>query len=68
MKTETDVKMAGMRALTAALGAVDAEYFVSLVQRERFDYTDWRKEGLPDGPVQALHDAAAVAWSGAPGA
>jgi len=62
MKAETEIKVAGMRALTAALGAVDAEHFVMLLQRERFGYTAWRKEGLPETTVLDLHEAAARAW------
>ena len=62
MKAEAEVKSAGMRALMVALGAVEAEYFVTLVQRERFDYTAWRQKGLPDLSVTDLHEAAENAW------
>lgn len=63
MKTETEVKTAGMRALIAALGEVEAEHFVALVQRERFDYTAWRKDGLPEMSLTQLHQAAAAKWN-----
>jgi hypothetical protein len=33
----------GMKALISSLGNVDAEKFISLVLREPFDYTKWRK-------------------------
>lgn len=33
----------GMKCLTEHLGIVDAEYFISAVKRENFDYTEWRK-------------------------
>lgn len=33
----------GMKCLTEHLGVVDAEYFISAVKRENFDYTEWRK-------------------------
>ncbi len=62
MKTETEVKSAGMRALIAALGEVEAEHFVALVQRERFDYTAWRRDGLPETALPQLHQTAAAAW------
>lgn len=39
MKTEAEIRTAGMCALTEALGAVDAERFVALMNRERFDET-----------------------------
>ena len=62
MKTETEVNSAGMRALIAALCEVDAEHFVALVQRERFDYTAWRRDGLPDTSLEQLHQAATAGW------
>ncbi len=37
-----------MRALIDALGLVKAERFVVAINRERFDYTTWRQQGLPD--------------------
>ena len=43
MKTDTEVRLDGIKALVQALGAVEAERFVALVNRERFDYTEWRK-------------------------
>ncbi len=58
MKAEIDVKTQGMRALIQALGEVEAERFVSLVQREKFDYTHWRQTALPDLSVQQIHDLA----------
>ena len=66
MKAETEIKSAGMRALMAALGAVDAEHFVMLMQRERFDYTAWRKDGLPETTVPEVHEAASLAWRSKP--
>jgi len=36
----------GMRCLTSELGLVEAERFISLLLREPFDYTEWRKDNL----------------------
>jgi hypothetical protein len=39
-----------MKALAEQLGIVEAERFVALIQREPFDYTQWRQslfEGVP---------------------
>lgn len=36
----------GMVCLTEHLGLVDAERFISLINAERFDYTEWRRENL----------------------
>ena len=34
----------GMQCLTKHMGVVDAERFISLIIRERFDYTKWQRE------------------------
>jgi hypothetical protein len=54
MKTETEIRVAGMHALIGALGLVEAERFLMAVSRERFDYTEWRRHGLPDMPLDEL--------------
>lgn len=42
MRTDSVVRVEGMRILLDNLGRVDAERFVSLMIREPFDYTVWR--------------------------
>ncbi|WP_341327589.1 hypothetical protein [Methylotuvimicrobium sp. KM2] len=54
MKTETEIRMAGMNALIQALGLVEAERFLMAISRERFNYTEWRRTGLPDLPIEEL--------------
>ena len=39
-----DILIRGMKALTEKLGAIDAQRFISIIRRERFDYTEWRQE------------------------
>lgn len=34
----------GMKCLTEHMGIVEAEQFISLIIRERFDYTKWQRE------------------------
>jgi hypothetical protein len=43
MITDTEVKLKGIKALTESLGNVDAERFITLIQREPFDYTKWQR-------------------------
>ena len=59
MKTEAEIREAGMRALIQALGTVEAERFVAALTRDRFDYTQWRKTGLPDWDIERLSAQAA---------
>ena len=54
MRTEAEIRVAGMQALIGALGLVEAERFLMAVSRERFDYTEWRRHGLPDLPLGEL--------------
>ncbi|MEI6065994.1 MAG: hypothetical protein WCP96_01535 [Methylococcaceae bacterium] len=54
MKTETEIRQAGMQALIKALGTVVAERFVAALTRDRFDYTEWRKTDLPDLDIETL--------------
>ena len=43
MITDTEIKIKGIRALIKSLGEVEAERFIALMQREPFDYTEWRQ-------------------------
>jgi len=36
----------GMKVLIEELGHVEAERFISVLLREPFDYTEWRKDNL----------------------
>ena len=49
MRTDSEIKLAGFEVLNHNLGMVESEKFIALIQREKFDYTKWRKnlfEGL----------------------
>lgn len=41
--TNTELKIKGFELLAEHLGDVESERFISLIQSERFDYTEWRK-------------------------
>jgi hypothetical protein len=43
MKTDTQICSEGMMALIERLGPVEATRFMTLIQREGFDYTRWRQ-------------------------
>lgn len=60
MKTEAEIRQAGMHALIQALGTVEAEQFVAALTRDRFNYTEWRKTGLPDWDIELLSAQAAL--------
>ena len=50
----------GMTCLLESLGPVETERFISIIIRERFDYTKWRKDFFGDAGVEELNSAAAA--------
>jgi hypothetical protein len=58
MRTDTEIRTEGLRALTEALGPVEAERFVTLMLREPFDYTKWQRDLWPERTVENLSEAA----------
>ena len=58
MITDTEIKMLGVKALTDALGEVNAEKFISLILREPFDYTKWQRQLWEDRSVEEISRAA----------
>ena len=58
MFTDTEIKITGFRALVEALGDVQAEKFIALIQREPFDYTEWQRILWPDKSIEEISQAA----------
>jgi hypothetical protein len=56
--TDTEIKQKGLGALVAALGEVDAERFIMLLNREPFDYTQWQKNLFTNIDVKELSNRA----------
>ena len=54
MRTDAEIRLAGMNALIDVLGLVEAERFIASVSRDRFDYTEWRRAHLPVMELDAL--------------
>jgi hypothetical protein len=45
-----------MDSLVQTLGAVDAERFISIIKRDTFDYTEWRRDNLFKGmTIEEIH-------------
>ena len=44
MLIDTEIKSKGIQLLSEYLGDVEAERFITLIQREPFDYTKWRQD------------------------
>jgi len=58
MRTDTEIKLDGTKALIKAMGTVEAERYIALIARERFDYTTWRKKNIIEDDIAAVSKAA----------
>ena len=58
MITDEQLKVEGLKALTEALGEVQAEKFIALMMRSPFDYTKWQKKLWTERSVEDISDAA----------
>ena len=54
MNTESNIRAIGMKALIGALGSVDAGRFLSIAQREKFDYSNWRDGNFGNEDLDTL--------------
>ena len=54
MRTDIELKSDAMLLLRQTLGLVESERFLTLVQRERFNYTNWRSQQWTDCTVSEL--------------
>jgi hypothetical protein len=53
-----------MNVLIKNLGVVEAERFISLVLKEPFDYTEWRRDNLSDDiSVSELNRQSTEYWN-----
>jgi len=43
MMTDTEIRVKGVQILAEYLGDIEMERFIALIQREPFDYTQWRQ-------------------------
>lgn len=58
MLTDEELKVEGLKALTEALGDVQAEKFIALIMRSPFDYTKWQRKLWDEKSVEDISAAA----------
>jgi len=56
--TDTEIKQRGLGALMQALGEVDAERFITLLNRDPFDYTIWQRNLFENMDVKQISSEA----------
>ncbi len=58
MKSDTEVRSMGYKILFKYMDVIDAERFISLINRDRFDYTEWSQNLFEEiGLEEILEDA-----------
>lgn len=62
MRTDSEIINSGFESIFSSLGMVDAERFIMLIKRDKFDYTEWRKRLWVDESVETLSAKAQRAW------
>jgi hypothetical protein len=55
MKSEIVLRSEAMEILTKYLGLVDAERFIDIIKKDKFDYTEWRKDLWEDKTIEEIH-------------
>ncbi len=62
--TDNELRISGFTVLVQTFGDVNAERFIALMNREPFDYTEWRRENLFVGEtVDSLMDKAKAMYA-----
>ena len=55
MRTDNVVRVDAINVLLANLGEIDTERFISMIKRENFDYTEWRRELFKGESIEDVH-------------
>lgn len=58
MISDAVIKQKGFEVLKEKLGIVEMERFIMLINREKFDYTKWRKDLFEDMELSELSNKA----------
>jgi hypothetical protein len=54
MMTDTEIRVKGVQLLAQHLGDIEMERFIALIQREPFDYTQWRQAIDSDQSIEDI--------------
>ncbi|MCL2095921.1 MAG: hypothetical protein FWH10_03350 [Oscillospiraceae bacterium] len=55
MRTDSIVRVDAINVLLANLGEVDTERFISMIKRDTFDYTEWRRDLFKGKSIEEIH-------------
>lgn len=55
MRTDNVLRREATEALIYALGEVDAERFIAMIKRDKFDYTEWQRDLWKNKSIDEIH-------------
>ncbi|MCI8388063.1 MAG: hypothetical protein HFE63_06300 [Clostridiales bacterium] len=58
MNSSAEIIDAGFACLVEKLGIINAERFITIINREGFDYTEWRRTLFDNMTVEKFEEAA----------
>lgn len=58
MNSTVDIIDKGMSCLIEKLGVIETEQFISVIMREKFDYTKWQRKKFDDVSSDDFNQAA----------
>lgn len=62
MRTDSEIINMGFNSIFSSLNMVDAERFIMLIKRDKFDYTQWQKNLWENESIESLSEKARIAW------
>ena len=62
MATDIEIMDRGINCLLEKLGLIETERFISVINREKFDYTKWQRQRFDNMSSDEFNEAA-VAYS-----
>lgn len=54
MRTDAEIKSTGFNILFKYMDMIEAEKFISIINREKFDYTKWRQNLFEDMTIEEI--------------
>ena len=54
MKSDTEIRAIGYKILFQYMDVIDAERFISLINREKFDYTKWSQNLFEEKTIEEI--------------
>lgn len=59
MESTAEILNKGMKCLTEEMGIIEAERFISVIIREKFDYTKWQRDYFDEKISTVISEEAA---------